>query len=84
MQFVTYLQNSDGQRVEVVPVFKDDGMSSTEFVYFIQNSDQKPPEILKIPVASIMGMAETIPKAVSKLAELSKNKCDDPEDKVYV
>ncbi len=84
MQFVTYLQSHSGWRVEILPTFKDDGAPDSDYFYIHQTSPQKPPEIVKIPIAQLEALAEQLAAAVAKLKEIDARKSDDTIEKNYV
>lgn len=69
-QFLTRLQNHEGQRVDFEFVFKDDGRPSEDFVYLQQHRDgnEGPQlEILKIPRKFFRTMIDEMNKAADIL-----------------
>jgi hypothetical protein len=85
MRYLTYLQSCTGWRVEALPAFKDDGTPPEAFFYIMQLGDnQKPPEIIKLPIAQLEKLAEQLAAAVVKLKQIDAAKSDDHLEKQYV
>lgn len=85
MQYLTYLQSHTGWRVEILPAFKDDGAAPDRFFHIMQLGDnEKPPEIVKIPVAQLESLAAQLTTAVAKLKEIDARKSDDHLEKQHV